>query len=554
MAEEDYFRNELATLLEYSKILKIKRPPKAEVEVQHVLSTEQNIIARINQIKEIDSRYQAEPVPEELPLPEDMLSVINPEPTLKKPSWFTYLVSFRKFLLRLCHENSVLIPKFLGFKFYVSDEALALLDEIRANTCQTILPILTQILEKGWKVLSPGVYNVFYTLYQFLNNFYQRYGANRKNLNKNFDFVESFSPNLLTLLSNKRYLQDIREGIYIFFSNKESDEMASFLLFIEGIMDRQKKFSLLNFVLMIYSAYYRQPITLDALLDAKPIDEIIESSYKTIPKAKNHLQKYLKTLRAKQKINDKKLFFLKHIYDEDPRFLEDFIQKNQNERFKLDFFTTDLLKSTEEFIRAFMNYGEPILTGEMEFEKSGKTEKGIVFKIVWQGFFTRLNSLLQEIAYQRETHKYLFISYSSYEQFHEQNKHLESEKDENFCILIDKSTHIFYDFFESMTEVLYHDFYLTYYEKKEDIFDKLKRRNFPISETESERFVPFSDYHIADYNNETVVDILTKLNAAAGTFLEILSFEKILDKMREKTSLMEVSKNNLEQLVRLSGS
>jgi hypothetical protein len=171
--------------------------------------------------------------------------------------------------------------------------------------------------------------------------------------------------------------------------------------------------------------------------------------------------------------------------------------------------------------------------------------------MIWESTVTRLESLFQEVDYQRETHKYLFITLSTYDQFKNQNGHLESEKDEKLCTLIEKLTEEFSNFFEVMTQILYHHYYLTYYEEKENIFDKLKTRNKPIAETETERFIPFSDYQVKEYNDENVLEILTYANTAVGTFLHILGQSKVLDRLREKNSLMEVSKSNLDQILRL---
>ena len=170
----------------------------------------------------------------------------------------------------------------------------------------------------------------------------------------------------------------------------------------------------------------------------------------------------------------------------------------------------------------------------------------MIFKDIWEVQIARLESLLKEISYQRETYKYLFITLETYEKFVEQNKHLESEKDEKFCALIDKVVFEIQHFFEVMVQILYNDYHLTYNETQDMIFEKLKTRDKSIVETESVRFLPYAGYQVKKYE-DTVQSILSRIAAVAGTFLFICRQRKIRDRLREKLPLWKPAKETLSR-------
>ncbi len=551
---DQFLQSELATLLEYSNLLKKNRPASAEESMKHIIAEEKNLIARINRIKELDSILETEPEGGVSSVTEQIQKQTKEEEkqfVIKKVSFFTYFFSIRKVLVSLCKDSSILISKLFGFRFQISDETFSLLEEIRSNILNHILAILQKILENGWKLLEPYHYNHFYILHHFLNNFIKNFILDQKNISRNITFIDSFAKEFLTLLENKKRLQAMREGVYIYYGNKENEEMVQFLLFLEGIFDKRKKFSLLNYVLVTYSVHYRHPISLEEMLEAKGVADIPETKYLAIQKVKYLMMDYLEKLKAKQSMNEKKLFYLKHIEEDKPDLIEDFIKENASERFKLEFFAADLLKSAEDFVSAFLKYSKLILIGEVVVEKDNQKIKATIFKDVWDAQISRLNSLLKEISYQKETYKYLFITLETYEKFIEQNKHLESEKDEKFCVLVDKVVLEMYQFFETIVQILYNDYHLTYNESKDVVLEKLKTRDKAIVETESIRFLPYATYKTQKYD-ETVFNILTRLAVISGTFLNIIGYVKTLERLKEKNSLIESSKRNLEQIMKIS--
>ena len=104
---------------------------------------------------------------------------------------------------------------------------------------------------------------------------------------------------------------------------------------------------------MNYSVYFRQPLTLDDMIRVKGVQEIPETRYLVIQKVKYLMMDYIEKLKAKQAINEKKLFFLKHVQDDNPKILENFIREHYSDKFKLEFFAADLLKSGEDFVQLF---------------------------------------------------------------------------------------------------------------------------------------------------------------------------------------------------------
>ena len=548
-----FFRGELATLLEYDEILKKKRSPLLSEEVQKILLEEKNIIARINKIRELDEKNPDDGNEIILTSQDKLIEKVESErTTFKKVSFFHYLFSIRKVLIRMSEDNSILVPKFFGLKFNISDEAITLMEEIRNNALQQHLPTLFKILEKGWQVLDPSLYNLFYYLYQFIGDFARNFFIDKKNIERYYDFLENQCKPLFLLLAQHRYIREIREGIYIFFGNKESDEMLGLLLFIENLLDRKKKFSFINFVVMVYSVHYRTPLSLERLIEIKEVEPVPGTRYLIASKVKPLLGEYLGKIKARQNINEKKLFLLKHIQDENTIIIEKFIQEQINPRFKLELFAADLLNSTKDFVQAFAKYAEPLLISELNFYKPKDMQRGFLFRNVWEEYLNRVKELQNEINYQRDAYKYLFITLDTYEDYMLHHKHVKSEKDEKLCKLVSASSKILLEFFEIMVQLLYNDYKLTYNASREEIFDKLKTRNRPITESSMERFFPFSSYKIKGYGEETVFVVMSQLTALAGTFLYLIQEQKILGKMDEKNILMEESKRNIETIMRLN--
>lgn len=550
---EEFFRGELATLLEYGAILKKKRIPEAEEAVKQILQDEQNMIARINRIKEIDRKYENMNEGELRQLSEIKIKEVeeNP-PVFKRVSFFNYFFAFRKMLIRYCNDLSVMTPGFLGMKFTVSNEAISLLDEIRNNTYKNILPVLQKVLENGWKVLPPSLYNVFFYLNNFLSIFLKRFIMEKKDIQKNFDFVESFGKDFFTLLSKKRYMQEIREGIYLFYGNKENEEMANFILFFEALFNKNKKFSFLNYIIMVYSVYYRQPLSLEKIMENRELPLIEQNKYLSSDRVKFIFKEYMDKIKKKQEIVEKKLFYLQFVMDEQPNLLEDFIKANASPKFKMEFFMADLMRSTADFLKGFINYIKPIFLGEITLVKEGSFEKTSIFRMLWESLVTRLEESNQEISYSNETNKYLFITLSKYEKYLESGRKLSSEKDEKLCDMLNTLSDTLYSLYEVLVKVLYSDYKLKNLESKELIFDKIKSRNRPISETEDDRFIPYSDYNATDYGNITVCDVLSEIATVAATYLYLLEYDKIKEILKEKNPLIEESKRNIENILRIS--
>lgn len=551
---DKFFQNELATMLEYSDLLKRERCEEAQKEIQELFTQEANIVGRINSIKQIDEQYQdTKPTrSNDLIQIDDLDQETFDRPRkLKKVSFFSYLFSIRSKLLRLCKHNTILEAKMMGFRFNLSNQTLALLEEIKGNMMERITPIISNIILNGWKILPPKTYNIFFYLNIFLERFTLNFILDKKSINKNFRFIESFSKYYFSLLSQNKYLQEIREGIYRFYANKENDDMESLLLFFEAVTDRRKTFSLLNYILMIYSAFYRQPIDLEKVFELKDLPPIADTAYLTDQKVRYMLQDYLVQLQNKQKQNERKLLFLSHVHDEKPSSLEEFIKRNHDPKFSFDYFSTDLLKSSVTFANAFLRYSEAILVGEVTVLKEEREVRTIIFKTVWDVFIDRLKSSISEIEYQKDSHKYLFVTMSSFEKFLDQGKHLESEKDEKLCQLVLQLRDLFFSYFSTIAKIIYNDYALTHHEKKEEIFDKLKVRNNPIVDRESERLIPFATNTVKEYKGQSVLSVLKDTSAAAGTFLYILHEPQIYDRLAEKSSIIQSSNTTLESILRL---
>ena len=551
--DEKFYRNELSTLFEYSHLFKKERSKAAEQEVKKILEHEKNIIARINKIKEIDNLYEKilQEKPKEGFEQEEREELKKIKPKLKKTSFFQYFFHFRKKIIHMANETSIVVPKFWGLSYQISEESVSLLKEVKSNAIIQILPILYKVLEKGWKILSPEVYNLFFYLHEFLRNFVKNFIVDKKNLHKNILFIESFEQEYLTIMSNREYIRSIREGIYLFYGNQENEEMLSFLLFIQAVFDKNKKFSFINFILMLYTVSYHQVIDVNKIIDIKDIKEVDITRYLFIPKIKPEVEQYVEKIKEKQKVSEKKLFYLKHILDENNNIIAEFINEKLNPRFKIEFFSADLISACHEFLTAFLNYSKPLLISEVTVFKDGDVKRAQIFSIVWEPLVSKMEELKQEIHYQREAYKYLFITLSTYHQYILQNRHVSSEKDEKFCLLVSRLEELLFEFFETMVNFIYIDYNLTYNCSKEEIFDKLKTRNNPINNKQFEKFIPYSDYKIQAEEEEKVLEKMTKIVTLAGTFLSILGNEKISEKLKEKNMLVEESKRNIERLMRI---
>lgn len=100
-------------------------------------------------------------------------------------------------------------------------------------------------------------------------------------------------------------------------------------------------------------------------------------------------------------------------------------------------------------------------------------------------------------------------------------------------------------------QILYNDYHLTYNESKDVVFEKLKTRDKTIVETESIRFLPYATYKAKKYD-DTIFNILTRLATISGTFLHVIGYIKVEERLKEKNSLIESSKRNLEQIMKIS--
>ncbi len=172
--------------------------------------------------------------------------------------------------------------------------------------------------------------------------------------------------------------------------------------------------------------------------------------------------------------------------------------------------------------------------------------------MVWDTFFEKIEKFLTEIKFKKSASKYISISLDVYQKFHDQNRRLSSEKEEQFCFLLEKTYTELYDFFQSINALLFNDYKLTYSNNKEKIIEKLETRTIPITELKMERFIPFFDYEIEEYDDKNVLETLSYMATLVGTFLFLVDFDLIKEKLKYKNILIEKNKKQIEKIMKMS--
>jgi len=545
---DEFFRRELYTLLIYSSLLKKKRNKKADEEVKKVLEEEKTIVARINRIKEIDEKYEKE-FEEELET-EKIQKVIEKEEEktkITKTPLLNYIFGIRKPLFDMVHNSGILKPKFFGLSFKVTSETLALLEEIRVNAHNTIFKILWEILEKGWVVLHPLQYNLFYYFYDFLVNYVKNFNID-DNINSNFNFIQTFLSSFLVFFSKKYYLQEMREGAYIYYGNKENDDLLKLLLFIEGITDTKKTFSFTNYISMIYSAYYRKIISFKKVTELKETPDLSSTKYMILPKLKDFIQDYINKTKAKLKVHEKRLFKINYVLDDN--IIEKMVKKYSNPRFDPNSYKIDILSYTKDIINTLLNYAKPLLTQSLTLKKDSETVNSLIFKFIFDNIINNTENIGREINYIKENYKFLLVPIAKFEEYTKQGKKLESEKDEKICFLIDSATKNIFELFETLVTILYNH-HKTFYESS-DIVEKIKTKTTPLVDITKEGFLPYYDYKPVEYNNETVWEIASNITLFCGNYLFKMNHPKILEEVNLKETTMETIKSNVEVIARFT--
>jgi hypothetical protein len=340
--------------------------------------------------------------------------------------------------------------------------------------------------------------------------------------------------------------------VYLIFKKSQHENALNFLMFIENLLDKKKPFSFYNYIRMVYSLHYRRKISEKKIQESLGIEKILTDHYLTSHKIRQKIKDYLSVLKKKQEIQEKTLFFLKHVQDENPYFVEDFIQKYDDPNFKLNQAKVDAAQSLLDFCKAFGKFGKPVLTEKVQVYNSEEREEALLFSMVWNEFISFLEAFVEEIQRLRKASKYISIPLDIYQKFLEQNRRLSSEKEELICGLMEKVLTELFEFFEGMNNILYNDYQITYTENREKKVEKFETRKVPVSNPDGERFIPYSDYYVDGYEGLTVMQILIKITSVTGTFLHTLEYPAIRNRLKHKEMLLEENKKQITQIMKLS--
>jgi hypothetical protein len=304
-----------------------------------------------------------------------------------------------------------------------------------------------------------------------------------------------------------------------------------------------------KYIILSYSIFYRKPLKIEQIIEQKIPDPFETEKFLISPKIKNLIDNRLYLLKKQQDFNEKNLFFIKHIQDDNPHLIEDFIRINQNVRISLTDFRHDLLETYYQFFSAFSKFAKTILTQTVDLTNELEQVKSPLFLYLFDNYFVILESFLHEVEFDKKNIKSLSIPQETFAKFQE-HKMLASEKEEKLCAKIQLITNETFGLFEKINSVIFNDYKITYDQKM--LLEKLETRTEPISEVVSERFIPYREYEIQGYPEKTVFNILSKIASLAGTFLFALDHPFISEKIKHKESYIEENKHNIDKIIKLS--
>ncbi|PKL11040.1 MAG: hypothetical protein CVV50_06255, partial [Spirochaetae bacterium HGW-Spirochaetae-6] len=334
----------------------------------------------------------------------------------------------------------------------------------------------------------PHRYNGFYYLHQALRSFCSKFIVDRRSIKRNLELVSGFDEDLLMLLQHSKYLRYIKEGIYLYFANNESQEMVNLVSFIENLLDKKRHFSLINYLLMTYSIFYRTNFSLKKLINLKDLDEMEEARFLTTQKVRYIMQKSLQQIKSSLESNERRLFPLQYIQQDHPSYIGDFFRERFQKEFNENFLEKDLLGAVSLFIDCFVKYGQKILTQEMELTKEEIIIKTPIFIKVWTDFIKSLKKIRADIKYFQEKFGHFFLKFEVYWEIKSSIPQINPTKEEEMSRLVDSAIEEVYGFFSSFSVLLYNDYILTNQINQEDIFVKLETRKTPINTLSSQTF------------------------------------------------------------------
>lgn len=529
----------------------MKRSPEAARLVKEVIENEENIATVIARIHQIDKDFQKNP-PVSKKRESTLESVEKKPVSIKKTPFIKYFFSERREIIQRSYEIAFYEPRYFGLTFHLSEEGVGYLQEILEKALNFVLPLLKKILEESWQVLEPHRYNGFYYLHQALRNFCSKFIIDRRSIKRNLELATGFDEDLLMLLQHAKYLRYIKEGIYLYFANNESQEMVNLMVFIENLLDKKRHFSLTNYLLMTYSIFYRTNFSLKKIISLKDLEEMEEARFLTTQKVRYIMQKSLQQIKSSLESNERRLFPLQYIQQDHPSYIGDFYRERFQKEFNENFLEKDLLGAVSVFIDCFVKYGQKILTQEVDLKKEELLIKTPIFIRIWDDFIKSLKRIRADIKHFQEKFGHFFLKFEVYWEMKSGSPQINPTKEEDMSRLVDQAVDEFFSFFSSFSALLYNDYILTNQINQEDVFVKLETRKTPINTLAGQTFIPFADFFPDSYAGESVLEILSNLSSLAGTFLYVMGHKDIREQLEKKPRLMDENRRYIARLVKLN--
>lgn len=527
------FISSLELLLDYNEILKYKKSKFLQEKFSFFFEQDYDTLEIISLLKKLD-KDDLHFIAQSSNLKTEDTEFIR---TIERP---VFIKSSFGELRQLLKDSFFFKTEFLGFTFTLKDEGFFFLKELKRNIVNFVLPLTKKILENSWKLLKPSQYNLFYVLYDFFNDFLNRFQNFNESLENSFLFLEGISDNFLRVLYDKESLKMIKESI-ILLLDENNDETIDFLFFIDNLLKEGLKASLTTYMLEFYSIFYRKKISLKDLFEKKSIEAISTDKYFTTYKVDILKKQYLKDLIKIQKQQEKSLFSLKYL-QADASKIEEFIKRESS--IEILFTNENFLEMIIAFSKSYLNYFKPVFMGKIDISNNGTIEKVVIFKKVWDSSFKVLESYVSKL--EQISADEIEYTLKDYQGFIEAKRSGITKDKISICI-----QNIIWELlliFDILLNFIYVNYSLIFTEDQKQLLSLLQLRHFPISERNSERLIPYVDFLALDYN-KTIREILDDATALLGNFLLLSEERVVLEKLKIKEKLFEKNKSNIRKIL-----
>lgn len=583
-------KNEVEHYFYYSQLIQRRRTEEARKKVEDIIKRIPNILARIKEIESIDKDdqlknphfYQEKEKPERIKpaITYEDYKMSEPEPDKKKikkirvSGFFTFLLHDRKFLKNFASKTSMLSSRAFGLFYHFSTHFFRSLEDLNREINFNVVEAMGLILETGWTNLKKRQYNVSYYFFHFLKEFIVFASSVKFNSSASdvMKLMNNIIPIYLKIIKTETNRDVLVEAIQIVLSgNSRHKAVIPSLVELIFRLFSFKETGKVNFYQIFIAAYnlfFRKALKMDDIVGTYAINEITDKVFICDAKIARKIDERIERIGEELEEIEKELFVIKPI-ETDLNFFtfshEDFVQvalkiirsAKLGEKYKteetgiIEYFNNDLLFGMQVFLKGFIRLYNNVLTADITINKNNAQRTVNLFDTtLFKEKMDKLKNQLKEIEDFRGLNSHINISSNIYASFLKTH-HLEIEKDEKACNLIINAAKLFYNIYETLSQLLFnHHQVMT-----GNFNDPIQIQGYiekTISEEQSSpRVIPYYFYKIVlegySANTSSVIDVLNDVAFFCANTAYLFDVEDILNFIRKKEILLSKSEALLKE-------